>query len=429
MTRPVWFQGNTKPSKLTSNVLTSTRLSTTTISSTEGKDSIIVTYSHKPSKSNELSALHTFPSASTTTPLLTSSTELHLLTNVNPMVNGHPYVRNCTEHVMNPSSSVSSVTNVVTNDVQVNVTAGMGDKKQNFSFHLEKLSEALNLLVASYPEIKEEEIQPSAICKAARDSILLKSLFCLNQSPSAMKEKRIPNVIQLIRHLAPAIIANLTAGMNLEVKDSANGTGFEIDGSSVTPSTAESTIPMSTERTTRSKILTQHSTESFLLNLSTTLLSNVSMSRLPTVLNISLESLMENLSEQLKETQLTDVISAVNRLSHDVPAGFLESLIQNNSSEVVYFSETVKVEGVKEEMISTEEHTSTSSTTKPTTEVHDVLQMDFWKTNRRNPVKMLQRKARTGVGSLPTIGRYWRDTTKSISNLFRPFAKPAMARS
>lgn len=138
---------------------------------------------------------------------------------------------------------------------------------------------------------------------------------------------------------------------------------------------------------------------------------------------------MENLTEQLKDTQLTDVISAVNRLSQNISEGFLESLIQNNNSNSgVFFSQPVKFESVKEDVITTQEHTSISSTMIPTTEVHDVLQKDFWKINKRNPIKKLQRVADAGRVIPPSFGLSWRGTMKPVSNIFRFFAKPAVGR-
>ncbi|XP_045035241.1 serine-rich adhesin for platelets-like isoform X1 [Daphnia magna] len=402
LTLPVWLQSNiTNPSKLTT-----TRLSSPKTSSTE--------------------ALHDVTSESTTstTPLPTTSSSLNFLTNL--IVNGHPYIKNCTEHVVHSSSSISSVTNNVTNKIifQMNMTADMGNQL-NSSFHLEKWSEALNQFLSfSHLKTQREEIQSSAICEAAGDSILLKSLLCSNQSLST-KGERFPNLMQLIRHLAPSIIANLTTAMNVtEIQNSVNVTEFEINQTST-----ESTIPIPTESTTMSTLLMQRFTESFLLNLSTSAFNNVPVSPLPTVLNISLESLMENLTEQLKDTQLTDVISAVNRLSQNISEGFLESLIQNNNSNSdVFFSQPIKFESVKEDVITTQEHTSTSSTMIPTTEVHDVLQKDFWKINKRNPIKKLQRVADAGRVIPPSFGLSWRGTMKPVSSIFRFFAKPAVGR-
>lgn len=402
LTLPVWLQSNiTKPSKLTT-----TRLSSPKTSSTE--------------------ALHDVTSESTTstTPLPTTSSSLNFLTNL--IVNGHPYIKNCTEHVVHSSSSIASVTNNVANKIifQMNMTADMGNQL-NSSFHLEKWSEALNQFLSfSHLKTQREEIQSSAICEAAGDSILLKSLLCSNQSLST-KGERFPNLMQLIRHLAPSIIANLTTAMNVtEFQNSVNVTEFEINQTST-----ESTIPIPTESTTMSTLLMQRFTESFLLNLSTSAFNNVPVSPLPTVLNISLESLMENLTEQLKDTQLTDVISAVNRLSQNISEGFLESLIQNNNSNSgVFFSQPIKFESVKEDVITTQEHTSTSSTRIPTTEVHDVLQKDFWKINKRNPIKKLQRVADAGRVIPPSIGLSWRGTMKPVSSIFRFFAKPAVGR-
>ncbi|KAI9560170.1 hypothetical protein GHT06_014181 [Daphnia sinensis] len=426
LTRPVWLQGSTKPSKLTTNVGTTTRLSSPRTSSTEGRVSIIITYPYKPSKFNELSALHDVTSESTTS----TTTPLPTTLPTDLIVNGNPNVKNCTEHAVH--SSISSVTHNVVNKVifQMNMTADMGNQL-NSSFILDKWSEVMNQFLSSQLKAHQEEIQSSAICEAAGDSVLLKSLLCSNQSNST-KEERLPNLVQFIRHLAPAIIANLTKVMNLTEIQNSNVTEFEINHSSTTPSvketSTESTVPISTESTTMSTLLMQHFTESFLLNLSTASVNNGSVSPLPT-LNISLESLMENLTEQLKDTPLTDVISAVNRLSQNIPEGFLENLIQNNNSNSdVFFHHPIKVDSVKEDLATTQEHTSTSSTMIPTTEVHDVLQKDFWKTNRRSPFKMLQRVAGAGRVIPLSIGLSWRGTMKPVSSIFRSFAKPAAIR-
>ncbi|XP_059350161.1 serine-rich adhesin for platelets-like isoform X2 [Daphnia carinata] len=424
LTRPVWLQNNsTKLSKLTT-----TRPSSPTTSSTEGRVSIIITYQYKPSKFNELSVLHDVTSESTPStmmPLPITSSPLNLSTNANLIVNGHAYIKNCTEHVVHSSSSVTSVTDDVVKKVifQMNMTADMANQL-NSSFHFEKWSEALNQFLSSHLKIQQKEIQSSIICEAAEDSILLKSLLCFNQSP---KGEHFQNLMQLIKHLAPAIIANLTTAMNqTEIQNSVNVTDFEINHSSMTPSgketSTESTVPISTESTTMSTLLMQHFTESFLLNL-TTSFSN--RPPLPTVLNISLESLMENLTEQLKDTQLTDVISAVNRLSQNIPESFLENIIQNNNSNSdTFFGQPVSFESVKDVIIPQEQ----TSTTMPTTEAHNVLEKDFWKTNRRNPFKTLQRVAGAGRVIPPSIGLSWRRTMKPVSSIFRSFAKPAVVR-
>ena len=63
----------------------------------------------------------------------------------------------------------------------------------------------------------------------------------------------------------------------------------------------------------------------------------------------------------------------------------------------------------------------TTSTTDDPTETN-VLHKNFWKTDRRHPIKGLQRIAGPRLQKIPSIGRRWR-TMSPASSLFRPFPK------
>jgi hypothetical protein len=230
--------------------------------------------------------------------------------------------------------------------------------------------------------------------------------------------------MNLTRLLAPAIIANLTTSLNLTEVVAGNGTEFLNHQSNISSETStESTVSTSTESSTS----IFHSQ-----NVSTTLVtSNLSDVPLPTVLNSSLESFMlamRNLTELLKDSKMSDLISAVNNLNHSVPEGFLESLIQSNNSDDGRFFNKSPLKNDVIDAVTTQAPTSTFSATPSTTVQHDIFAKNFWKANKRNPVRKLQRVAGPGLGIIPSIRLPLRTKVKPVSNIFSSLAKPAASR-
>jgi hypothetical protein len=440
-TRPYWLQGITKPTNLalssTSTLPTSTESSIT--SSTKGRRFSVI-HSRTILTSNEFSALHTSaselrPSRTTETP---SSTSLSAQS-----VTRSPCTENCTEESTQQAtdskdSSVVLVAKDVANNVVVhlNVNAYMDNKKLNSSFNFEKWLEDLNRFLSSPSTSSkphtDQEIKPSPMCEVAGNSILLKSLFCSNELLSTAEQMGFPNLMNLTRRLAPAIIANLTTAMNLtEVAQTVN----EIESLSHQPNainetSTESVVSLSTESSTaKSTVIEQQNSTSFFDSqngLTTLVSSNLSDDPLPTVLNGSLESFMLNLTELLKDTQMNDLISAVNHLNHAIPEGFLENLIRSNHSEDAEFFNQSAVGNDVKDAVTTQVPTSTFPATAPVE--YDIFQKNFWITNRRNPVRKLQRVAGPGLGILPSIRIPLRTTAKPVSNIFSFLAKPAARR-
>ena len=435
-TRPYWLQGITKPTNLalssTSTLPTSRESSIT--SSTKGRRFSVI-HSRTILTSNEFSALHTSaselrPSRTTETPPSTSLSA--------QSVTRSPCTENCSEESTQQAtdrkdSSVVLVAKDVANNVVVhlNVNAYMDNKKLNSSFNFEKWLEDLNRFLSSPSTSSKphtEEIKPSPMCEVAGNSILLKSLFCSNESLSTAEKMRFHNLMNLTRRLAPAIIANLTTAMNLtEVAQTVN----EIESLSHQPETStESVVSLSTESSTaKSTVIEQQNSTSFFDSqngLTTLVSSNFSDVPLPTVLNGSLESFMLNLTELLKDAQMNDLLSAVNHLNHAIPEGFLENLIRSNHSEdAELFNQSAAGNDVKD-AVTTQVPTSTFPATAPVE--YDIFQKNFWITNRRNPVRKLQRVAGPGLGILPSIRIPLRTTAKPVSNIFSFLAKPAARR-
>jgi hypothetical protein len=366
--------------------------------------------------------------SSTTTvtpPSTATSLSAQQSTSFNQNVSRGPCTDNCTEESTGNSSVVFVAKDVANNVVlNLNVDAYMGDKRLNSSFNFEKWLEDLHRFLSSPSKPQTEEIKPSPICELAGNSILLKSLFCPDDSLSTADKIRFPNLMNLTRLLAPAIIANLTTSLNLTEVVAGNGTEFLNHQSNISSETStESTVSTSTESSTS----IFHSQ-----NVSTTLVtSNLSDVPLPTVLNSSLESFMlamRNLTELLKDSKMSDLISAVNNLNHSVPEGFLESLIQSNNSDDGRFFNKSPLKNDVIDAVTTQAPTSTFSATPSTTVQHDIFAKNFWKANKRNPVRKLQRVAGPGLGIIPSIRLPLRTKVKPVSNIFSSLAKPAASR-
>lgn len=225
----------------------------------------------------------------------------------------------------------------------------------------------------------------SAICEAAGNSVLLQSIFCPNPPLSAEDKNHFPSLIKQIQHLAPAIIANLTAAMNLAQHD------------------RNSTLTNNHPSTPISDDL--HLTTTSLPELNVTmyadLVSNWSFDSNSTDAHVQL--LMADLSKKLQGLH-GDFISAIDSLNLTVPVDFLDNLLGETSNNV---DETVKE--FDKESHTTEQTTKASPTTLDYEETN-ILNKNFWKSHRRSPVKSLERQAGPALQNIPAIGQHWKST-------------------
>lgn len=309
---------------------------------------------------------------------------------------------------INPSVAfnVKDVVNSIV--IQLNINGQMTDGEMvnttlNFTKLIGDLDQFLN---KRHSESPRNEMKPSAICEAAGDSILLKSLFC---SPSTAEHEKIPALLELTKRLAPEIIANLTEALNsTEVFDNDNQTDS------------------STESSTMSTVLMEHFTTLLnSVNVSTSSEVTSNWSFLTNTTEISMQALMVDLSRQLQNATLSrNLVSAVSLLNITVPSGWLESLIENtdhnNSTDQIDFDNKIHKVITTTEAVPTTVEQRTSPTTTSPKEI-DVLNKDFWKT-RANPVKPLQRESGPSLKTIPVIGRRWR-TVVPPSSLYRPLPK------
>ncbi len=375
----------------------------------------------------ESSALFFTASTTETSTGITSNSKAHI-TDERPKVQEKS--KNCTgERSENPTVVIS--TKDVANGavIQLNISnAHVADQKDGSFFHFQTLFGQLGRILNFWPQARDES---SIMCKAAGNSTLLKSLFCPTRTDSSDKRRHFSKLINYAERLAPAILANLTEAMNLTDEESDEEISDLSDETEQSNSFSLSDNSTSSFWMYFSKFFNYEngSTTSFTANFSahplTTTLSNVSV--VPeTAINIRSEaptnsgSSMINPSDLLSRTHSSHVISAVNSLNRSVVEELLDSILNNSSVHDELFN---KSRG-KEIAMSTIKVTPTPT---PTTAEHtepNVLHKNFWKTDRKHPIKGLQRIAGPRLQKIPSIGRRWRTMSPS-SSIFRPRAQMA----
>ena len=389
--------------------------------------------SHRAESRQSTTDLHTFSSATSSTATLSDILRLGPTTDFNTRVTEHSKYqensKNCTGETSGNPSVVISAKDVANSLVIQLKNAHLEDQKGASSINFTNLFGQIGRFLSFLPQQNDEELSP--MCEAAGNSTLLKSLFCPNQLSSAEK-KNFPNLMKHAKHLAPAIIANLTEAMNLIEAESDEDISAEAHSNETDSLFTLSSIPAAS----KTSPIWIHSSKFFNYeNGSTTLVANFSFSPFATLPNttsapetdvnmgnsipINMRNFMANLTDLLRGKHLDHAVPAVHFLNHTIPGDLLDSLLSNDSGLEELFNKSKGEENA--ESIMKEVTPVTTSTTDDPTETN-VLHKNFWKSDRRHPIKGLQRIAGPRLQKIPSIGRRWR-TMSPASSLFRPFPK------